>query len=152
MTTFDHSARVRPEWIDYNGHMQDAYYGLVFSHAVDAFQDAVGFDAAYRAATGCTIYLLENHTRFLREVRPGAALSLRTHLIAFNARRFHLWSEMRVADAPVAISEMIEMHVRQHPEPHAADIPPDIAARLAAACLDAAAIAALACRARLLSI
>lgn len=152
MTSFAYSATVRPDWIDYNGHMQDAYYGLVFSHAVDAFQDAVGFDAAYRAQTGCTIYLLENHTRFLREVLPGATLTLRTHLIGFNARRFHLWSEMRVADAPVAVSEMIEMHVRQRPEPHATDIPPDIAARLAAACLDPTAAAALPCRARPLSI
>ncbi|MCV2869292.1 hypothetical protein OEW28_11720 [Defluviimonas sp. WL0002] len=54
--TFHYRTSVRPEWIDYNGHMQDAYYGLVFSHAVDAFQDEVGFDAAYRKATGCTTY------------------------------------------------------------------------------------------------
>lgn len=152
MTAFAYSATVRSDWIDYNGHMQDAYYGLVFSHAVDAFQDAVGFDAAYRARTGCTIYLLENHTRFLREVKPGASLVLVTHLIGYNARRFHLWSEMRVGGAPVAVSEMIEMHVRQKPDPHAANIPPDIAARLAAACLDADTIAELPCRARPLSI
>ncbi|EEE35651.1 conserved hypothetical protein [Rhodobacteraceae bacterium KLH11] len=34
---------MKPEWIDYNGHMQDAYYGLVFSYAVDAMQDAPQF-------------------------------------------------------------------------------------------------------------
>ena len=45
---FEYRKTVLPEWIDYNGHMQDAYYGLVFSKAVDALQDDVGFDQSYR--------------------------------------------------------------------------------------------------------
>lgn len=70
---FEHIKTVLPEWIDYNGHMQDAYYGLVFSQAVDALQDDVGFDQAYRQKTGCTIYLLEEHKFFLSEVKKGGA-------------------------------------------------------------------------------
>ena len=45
---FKHIKTVLPEWIDCNGHMQDAYYGLIFSKAVDALQDDLGFDQAYR--------------------------------------------------------------------------------------------------------
>lgn len=52
---------VNPEWIDYNEHMQDAYYGLAFSYAIDHFQDKVGFDQAYRSITGHTIYVIEDH-------------------------------------------------------------------------------------------
>ena len=59
---------VKSEWIDYNKHMQDAYYGLAFSYAVDHFQDCVGFDERYRAQSGCTIYVLEDHKFYLNEV------------------------------------------------------------------------------------
>ena len=62
---FEYKTTVWPEWIDYNGYMRDAYYGLVFSKAIDALQDEVGFNQAYRQRTGCTIYLVEEH-KFLR--------------------------------------------------------------------------------------
>ena len=94
MRPVEYSTTVRPDWIDYNGHMQDAFYGLIFSYGVDAFQDAVGFDRAYREATGCTIYLLEDHKYFLREVKVGAEVLVRTYLIGLWEKRFHLWSEM----------------------------------------------------------
>ena len=73
---FEYTTSVKPEWIDYNGHMQDAFCGLVFSYAVDAFQDWVGFDAAYRTETDCTIYLVEEHKYFLREVKESDPLTV----------------------------------------------------------------------------
>jgi len=145
---FLYTARVQPAWIDYNGHMQDAYYGLIFSHAVDALQDAVGFDAAYRAATGCTIYLLEDHKRFLHEVGPEAQVTVRTHVINVARSRFHLWAEMMLADTRACVAEMVQMHVRQRPTPKSAPIPDAIARRLAEACLPAETVATLPCRAR----
>ena len=72
---------VCPDWIDYNGHMQDAFYGRVFSHAVDALQDVAGFDHAYREATGGTIYLLEEHKFFLHEVFEGEPLRIEPLII-----------------------------------------------------------------------
>ncbi len=67
---FRFQTTVRPEWIDYNGHMQDAYYGLIFSYAVDGFQDAVGFDRAYRERTGCTV--LSEELRLRRGRAPSS--------------------------------------------------------------------------------
>jgi acyl-CoA thioester hydrolase len=57
---------VMPEWIDYNGHLRDAYYSLIVSLACDAFMDRIGLDEAYRARTRCTLYTLEMHMHFLR--------------------------------------------------------------------------------------
>ena len=37
-----HRATVKPDWLDYNGHMNEAYYVLVFSNATDAFMDYAG--------------------------------------------------------------------------------------------------------------
>ena len=54
-------AKILPDWIDFNGHLRDAYYGLVASYAVDDVMDHLGLDAAYRERTHCTLYTLEEH-------------------------------------------------------------------------------------------
>ncbi|MEM6677187.1 MAG: thioesterase family protein [Pseudomonadota bacterium] len=121
--SFIYETVVRPEWIDYNGHMQDAFYGLVFSYAVDALQDAVGFDRFYREGTGCTIYLLEEHKFFLREVFEGDALRVETLVLDVDEKRFHLHLTMRSRGAMVAVAELVEMHVSKHPAPHGVPMP-----------------------------
>lgn len=131
--TFKFETTIRPDWIDYNGHMQDAFYGLVFSYAVDALQDEVGFDGAYRTATGCTIYLLESHVFFLREVRQGARVTVETRVIGLDAKRFQLHATMREGDEAVAVGEFMEAHVRQQPAPKVVPMPRQIHARLQAA-------------------
>ena len=130
MMPFEHTTTVKPEWIDYNGHMQDAYYGLVFSYAVDAFQDWVGFDAAYRTATDCTIYLVEEHKYFLREVKESDPLAIQISVLGVSQKVFHLHCVMQSGGHDVAISELMEMHVCQKPTPKGAPIPLDIAAHL----------------------
>ncbi len=131
--TFIFDQTVLPDWIDYNGHMRDSYYGLIFSLAVDALQDEVGFDEAYRKRTGCTIYLLENHTYYLREVKAGARVQVETHILDCDNKRFHLYMRMLNAAETVAVGEFMELHVQQHPTPHTARIPEEIALRLLAA-------------------
>ena len=130
MMPFEFTITVKPAWIDYNGHMQDAYYGLVFSYAVDAFQDWVGFDAAYRTATDCTIYLVEEHKYFLREVKESDPLAVQISVLGVSQKVFHLHCVMQSGGHDVAISELMEMHVCQKPTPKGAPIPFDIAARL----------------------
>ena len=130
MMTFEYTTSVKPEWIDYNGHMQDAYYGLVFSYAVDAFQDWVGFDAAYRTETNCTIYLVEEHKYFLREVKESDPLTVQIRVLGVSEKVFHLHCVMQTGCRDVAISELMEMHVCQKPTPKGASIPQDIAACL----------------------
>ena len=65
---------VQDDWIDYNGHLSEAYYVLIFGFATDALMDAAGLDAAYRDRTGCSLYTVEAHVRYLHEV-PAAANS-----------------------------------------------------------------------------
>ncbi|MDJ1009192.1 MAG: thioesterase family protein [Paracoccaceae bacterium] len=145
---FAYETAVAAEWIDYNGHMRDAFYGLVFSYAVDAFQDAVGLDAAYREASGCTIYLVEQHCFYLAEVKAGDRLDVETRVIGADAKRFHLYQTMRSGGTDRAVCEFMELHVRQAPEPRAADMPAEIARRIMAARLPEPDIAGLRHRSR----
>ncbi|MCY4006462.1 MAG: thioesterase family protein [Rhodobacteraceae bacterium] len=120
----------RPEWIDYNGHMQDAYYGLIFSYAVDSMQDEIGFDREYRERTHCTIYLLEDHKYYLREVHEGDRLRIETRVLDVDEKRIHLLLDMKRSGQTVALCEFVELHVKQQPRPHATPMPADIRTRL----------------------
>lgn len=104
---------VRPEWIDYNGHLSEAYYVLVFGHATDAMMDGTGLDSAYRETTGCSLYTVEAHIRYLREVADGARLRVRTRVLGADAKRVRFAHEMYVdgADEPVAVTELLGVHV-----------------------------------------
>ena len=114
---------VREEWIDYNNHMQDAYYGLAFSYAVDHFQDAVGFDENYRSRTGCTIFVVEDHKFYLNEVKLRSELVIKTTLLDADKKKFILQSQMLVNDEKVATSEMLQAHVKTVPIPKITEMP-----------------------------
>ena len=123
---FIFNIKVLPDWIDYNQHMQDAYYGLAFSYAVDHFQDCVGFDERYRIQSGCTIFVVEDHKFYLNEVKLGSELAIETRLLDTDKKKFILYSEMFVKDNIVATSEMLQAHVNQIPKPRMSDMPSDI--------------------------
>lgn len=85
---------VRPEWIDYNGHLYDGYYAVVFARAVDAFLVLVGLDETTRRATRHTIYTMETHVRFLREVKLAAPLAVTAQVLEVDAKRARLFLTM----------------------------------------------------------
>ena len=130
--TFRYETSVHPDWIDYNGHMRDAYYGLVFSMASDAFLDSVGVTHDYRSKTGGTVYLLECHTYYLDEVRVGAPLGVDVRVLDVDAKRFLVHMTMLSDDKIRAVNERMELHVQQLPEPHSEAMPEDIRSKLEA--------------------
>jgi acyl-CoA thioesterase FadM len=106
---------VKLEWIDYNGHMNEAYYVLVFGFATDAFLDWIGMDGAYREGTRTSLYTVEGHIAYLQEVPLGTNLKVATTLVAADAKRVHLFHEMtRDSDgAGLATYELLALHVDQ---------------------------------------
>lgn len=112
--------RVQPEWIDYNGHMSEAYYVLVFGFATDALLDAVGLDAAARQATGRSLYTVEARIRYLREVALDEPLSVETAVAAVDEKRAVVQHAMRSGDGSVvAETELLLLSVAA-PGPRAA--------------------------------
>jgi acyl-CoA thioesterase FadM len=105
------SRTVPQEWIDYNGHMMDAYYFVAFTEATEAFLDHVGLGAAYQARTGRGIYTAEGHLCFLSGVTAGAALSYQTQLLDHDAKRLHVFHQMTSADGLAATCELMFLHV-----------------------------------------
>jgi acyl-CoA thioester hydrolase len=113
---------VRPEWIDYNGHLYDGYYAVIFAKAVDEFLPRVGLTPAVREATRHTIYTMETHVRFLWEVKLGTPVSVTAQLLDLDAKRVRLFLSMhdKVRNIVVATSEQLLMSIDQTDEAHSA--------------------------------
>jgi acyl-CoA thioester hydrolase len=87
-------ATVVSEWVDYNGHMNDAAYALVFSRAGDALMDRIGLDSAARKRTGRTLFTLQAMLHYFKEAKEGDAVSVSCHLLEHDDKRMRLWLDM----------------------------------------------------------
>ena len=90
----EYEAVVRPEWIDSNGHLNLAYYVVVFDLATDALYAALGIGDAYREASGNSCFTAETHTLYEREVRLGDRLLVKGWLLGADTKRLHYFHEM----------------------------------------------------------
>src|SRR5271167_3762977 len=129
-----YSTTVLPEWIDYNGHLRDAYYGLVLSYACDELMDHLGIDAAYRQSTHCTLYTLEEHLHFLHEVKSSDDLGVSSSILDFDRKRIHVGCRFicsRLSEQ-VATAEMMLLHVHQGEKVGVVPFPDEVSAKLAA--------------------
>jgi acyl-CoA thioester hydrolase len=123
---------VRDDWIDYNGHMNVAYYTLLFDHAGDAFVEQAGISAENRAASGGSIFSVEAHISYIRELNAGDPVRVATQLLAFDAKRIHLFQRMVHAEAGylAATNEVMDLYVDLNAR-KVAPMPDAIQARLA---------------------
>lgn len=104
---------VQPEWIDYNGHMSEAFYVLAFGDATTAAMAALGMDEAYRTSSSCSLYTVEAHVRYLREASLAEELEITTVIASSGAKKLHLAHEMYRAGLLIATEEILGLHVHQ---------------------------------------
>jgi acyl-CoA thioester hydrolase len=82
------------EWVDYNGHMNDAAYAIVFSRSVDALMDRVGLDAAARKRSGQSVFTLQMMLHYFKEAKEGDALAVTCHVLEHDDKRMRVWLDM----------------------------------------------------------
>ena len=101
------------DWVDYNGHLRDAFYLLIFSFATDAFMDRIGLAIDDRDASGHSLFTLEAHLNYLHEVKLGEPVEVRTQIIGHDRKRVQLYHGLYKADGDVelAASEQMLLHV-----------------------------------------
>jgi acyl-CoA thioester hydrolase len=104
---------VPPEWIDYIGHMMDAYYFVAFTEATEALLDHLGLGERYRAGSGCGMYTVESHLCFGASVREGAVLTYDSQLLGGDAKRLHVFHRMSASPSGdvAATHELMLLHV-----------------------------------------
>jgi acyl-CoA thioester hydrolase len=123
-----------PEWIDYNGHLRDAYYGLIVSYACDALMDRLHMDAAYRERTRNTLYTVEMHVHYLREIKKSDIVLVNVRVLGADKKRLHAaFDIVREGDTDIAASaELMLLHVHQGETVTTAPFPPEVANAIAA--------------------
>jgi acyl-CoA thioester hydrolase len=88
---------VEPQWIDYNGHLNVAYYNVLFDRAVDELYELVGLGPDYLKEHKHSTMVVEAHVRYLREVREGDPVRISVQLLDCDAKRIYLFEELRHA-------------------------------------------------------
>ena len=82
---------VRPEWVDYNHHLNVAFYVRAFDFATDAFFKHAGLYLDYIERTGCSLYVREMHVSYHREMTEGAPMRFETQVLNADGKRLHLF-------------------------------------------------------------
>ena len=105
--------RVERAWIDYNGHMNMAYYNLVFDQALDQVFDELGIGAAYVRDGGGSCFTVEIHVTYVQELKLDDPLRVTFQLLDWDEKRLHFFGEMHHAEDGylAATSEQMSLHV-----------------------------------------
>ncbi len=105
--------RVLPEWIDYNGHMNVAFYVLAFDKALDQVFDLLDIGEAYVQRTGDSAFVLQNHVAYLAELKLQDPIRVTFQLLDWDAKRVHYFMQMYHATEGFlsATAEQVMMHV-----------------------------------------
>ena len=124
--------RVEPGWIDYNGHLNMAYYNVLFDRAVDEVYELLGLGLSYVHANKHSTFTAEVHVRYLRELLVDAPVRVTFQLLGFDAKRLHYFEELHHAEEGwlSATSENMALNVNMMTKKVAA-FPDNVMTRLA---------------------
>jgi acyl-CoA thioester hydrolase len=124
--------RIDPAWIDRNGHLNMAYYNVLFDLAVDEAFALVGLSAEYAEERQGSYFTAEHHILYRREVGQECLLRITLQLVDFDEKRMHYAMEMRHASEGwvAASAESLALHVDLKTR-KVTPFPPDILANLA---------------------
>ena len=108
-----HRSTVLPEWVDWNGHMNVAFYVTAFDQASGAFIRNMGLGRRYVDGKLGMTFVLEAHITYDREMREGAPMRFTTQLLERDAKKVHLYQEMFHAEQGylAATNEVIVMNI-----------------------------------------
>jgi acyl-CoA thioester hydrolase len=125
--------RVEPAWIDYNGHLNMAFYNLLIDRAVDEAFELAGLGPDYVTERNASYFTAEAHVRYLRELAVDAPVRVTLQLLDYDDKRIHFFAELHHATEgwPSATSEQLALHIDLATR-RVAPWPDDILQRLAA--------------------
>jgi acyl-CoA thioester hydrolase len=124
---------IEPQWIDYNGHLNMAYYNVMFDRAIDEMWLGLGIGPTYMKERHGSTFTAECHVRYLREIHLGDPVQVSILLVAADEKRLHTFEELRHATEGwlSATSENMTIHIDMTAR-KVAPFPQDIQARIRA--------------------
>ena len=99
---------VLKEWIDYNDHLNDAYYLVIFTKATDALQNHLGLTLQHIQDTGETLFTVETHLAYVQQVGLGETVSVTAQILETDNKRVRVFQRMfNVQNQLLASAEML---------------------------------------------
>jgi acyl-CoA thioester hydrolase len=125
--------QIEPQWIDYNGHLNMAYYNVMFDRAIDEMWLQLGMGPGYVKERQGSSFTAECHVRYLREIHLGDPVQVSILLVGADEKRLHTFEELRHASEGwlSATSENMTIHIDMTAR-KTAPFPPDIRVRIEA--------------------
>jgi len=104
---------VESQWIDYNGHLNLAYYQVLFDRAADGVFAALGIGSDYAATRNLSMFALEAHISYLREIKQGERVVVDSQILDHDEKRIHVFQTMSNVDGGFvsATAEIMQLHV-----------------------------------------
>lgn len=123
--------QIEPRWIDYNGHLNMAYYNVMFDRAIDQLWLELGIGPGYMKERNGSTFTAECHVRYRREIHLGDPVQVSVLLIDADEKRLHTFEELRHATEGwvSATSENMTVHIDMAAR-KTAPFPQDIRARI----------------------
>lgn len=85
---------VAPEWIDYNGHMNVAYYVVLFDRCIDELFDLLDIGPEYVKRENSSTFTMEGHITYQRELPVDAPVKMTLRIVDYDQKCLHLYLEM----------------------------------------------------------
>ncbi len=126
-----YECEVMPAWLDYNDHMNVAYYSIAFDEGGEELVKLFGMGLDYTSTTQNSWMVLEAHLTYQREARRGDRLRIESRVLDFNSKLAHLYQEMFRGEELLATQEQLVLHVSLETR-RAARFPAAILERIAA--------------------
>ena len=124
--------KVEPAWIDYNGHLNMAYYNVLFDRCVDEAYELLGIGLDYLNTKKHSTFTAEAHVRYLREIHEGDPVRVAFQMLDYDTKRVHYFQQLFHATEGwvSATSENMTLHVDMDAK-KVAPLPADMTRRLA---------------------
>jgi acyl-CoA thioester hydrolase len=124
---------VKPEWIDYNGHLNVAWYEVLFGTGLVALFKLVGLGENYRATRNKSCFAVEAHITYIREIGPKDTVVVDNRILDYDAKRLRVFQMLVHAEEgyEVATREMMQLHIDMETR-KTAPFPDDVMTRIAA--------------------
>ncbi len=125
--------QIEPAWIDYNGHLNMAYYNVMFDRGIDQLFAMLGVGHDYLKTRNGSTFTAECHVRYVREIHLGDPVQVLAYVLAVDDKRLHTFEELRHGTEGwlSATSENMTLHVDMSVR-KTAPFPPDILSRIRA--------------------
>ncbi|TPD57597.1 hypothetical protein FIV46_15915 [Emcibacter nanhaiensis] len=106
-------ATVKEEWIDFNGHMNMAYYILLFDQALNNFLESVDLGLDYVRTSHRSMFALENHVTYQHELNQGAPVKVHFQFLDMDSKFIHYFMRLVHKEEHLlsATMEQISLHV-----------------------------------------